>query len=267
MKKAGNIIRWIIVAALLVVVVYEAVMIYRDQKEYAIADNEYGSITGKYVRKSQQSADETDDSKEEAYAPDLDIDYDALLEENPDFIGWLYFPATGISYPVVKEKTIDEYIHKTFEGKINKAGCIFMDVLSNSNFKGYSDMVFGHNMKNGSMFGALKSIYKNKEKDILADDPYIYVYTADGVRRYRVFAYYHTTEGSESYTEVKTEDDYDSYISYIRKQTVYNIPSDISFDEHSSLLTLSTCSGESGSGKRFVVHGIFIDNITKKTDN
>ena len=268
-KSIWEILRIVIVVALLAVVLYEAVMIFFDQREYAVAGNEYEKITEQYVKTTGESVTEADTSAdsegEEAEDtgefipyPDLDIDYAKLKEINPDFIGWLYFPAVDISYPVVRENEINEYLYKTFEGTNNRSGSIFMDVLSNREFKGFSDMLFGHNMKNGTMFGSMKKLYQTKDEDLLLDDPHIYIYNEDGVRIYRVFAYYTTTEGSYSYTEVTNEDEYDDYISYIRRNTSYSIPNDMNFDNYSPLLTLSTCSGQSGSGKRFVVHSVFM---------
>ena len=271
-KIAGNsafrVIRILLVIVLLGIVVYEGIMFYRDQKEYAVAVNEYDDLRDNYITEKEDTIEDvvvTDDNGEIIGTyPNLDINFDALEEINSDFIGWLYFPAVSkINYPVVKEQTIDQYLYRTFDGKYNKAGCIFMDVLSNENFCGYSDMVFGHNMKNNSMFGSLKSIYKSGGEDVIKDNPYVYIYTKDQVLKYRIFAYYRTTQGSYSYTEVTNEDEYDDYLKYIRRSTMYEVPSELSFDDYPSLLTLSTCSGQSGSGQRFVLHTVKVQTFDK----
>ncbi len=257
-RSVGNIIRIIVVIVLLCVVAYEAVMIYIDQKEYSVAINEYDSLVDQYVvegsPKVSNEKEKEEPGKEAISAPALDIDFKALKAINPDIIGWMYFPALDITYPVVKETEIDEYIHKTFDGTYNKAGAIFMDVLSDETFNGYSDMIFGHNMKNGSMFGSLKRIYK--EEGILDEDPHVYIYTESDTFIYRVFSYYTTEAGSYSYTEVTSENDYDNYISFIKRNSMVGIPLDIDFSEYPHLLTLSTCSGQTGSGRRFVVHTV-----------
>ncbi|WP_029322026.1 class B sortase [Butyrivibrio sp. AE3004] len=252
------IVKTIIILILIAVIGYEGIMIYKDQSEYSAAVNEYDNIRDTYVKVSDDktSDNETTDDTEDSY-PVLDINYDVLYEINPDFIGWLYFPAfPKINYPIVKERSIDQYLHKTFDGKANKAGCIFMDVLSDENFSGLSDMIFGHNMKNLSMFGSLKSLYKSGNEHLLDEDPFVYIYTKDKILKYRVFAYYTTTNASYSYNEVKTHEDYDAYLDYIRKNSLIEIPQDVSFDDYPSLLTLSTCSGQAGSGRRFVVHTV-----------
>lgn len=245
-------IKGIVILILLGVVVYETVMICKDQEEYHISEEEYDEIRETYV-KGDASIGLDDEDRETSY-PDLQVDFDELLEVNSDFIAWLYFPAVDVSYPVVKEQSIDQYLYLTFEGVHNKAGCIFMDVLSHEDFSGPSDMIFGHNMKNGSMFGSLKAIYKKGGEDLIADNPHIYIYTRDKVIEYNIFAYYTTAADSYSYTEVTSDDEYDDYISYIKRSSMVDIPEGLSFEERPALLTLSTCAGQAGSGRRFVVH-------------
>ena len=259
-----RVIRIILIIVLLGVISYEAVMIYFDQKEYSVAVNEYDNIRDKYVvsdkeDKSDKQENVSDDNSQVEDYPRLDINFAELKKVNSDFIGWLYMPAiSSINYPIVKEQAIDQYLYKTFEGVPNRAGCIFMDVLSDPDFCGMSDMLFGHNMKNGSMFGALKVLYKKKDEDILGDEPYIYIYKEDKILKYRIFSYYTTTDGSYSYTEVKNTKDYDTYLDYVKRSSMIEVPQDIDFSGYPSLLTLSTCSGQSGSGRRFVVHSVKI---------
>ena len=248
-----NAIRIIIIVVLLGVVTYEAVMIYHDQKEYAVAVNEYDEIADTFVEEVPSETVPVSE-EEEVRVPNLNIDFAALKKLNSDFIGWIYFPAVHITYPIVKEQEINQYLYKTFDGTNNKAGSIFMDVLGSSDFSGPSDMLFGHNMKNGSMFGKLKELYQEKDNNLLIDNPYVFIYTENETFVYKVFAYYVTTDGSYSYTEVKSDEDYDDYIAYVSRNSMIEFPEDADFSSHPPLLTLSTCSGQSGSGKRFVVH-------------
>ena len=253
-SKTGHIIRNVIIALFLCIIVYEAVMIVRDQLEYRVSIDEYDDLKDRYVNDHRDDLVPARPATDEVDIPLFDVDFAALKAVNPDFIGWLYFPALDISYPIVKEQEIDEYLNSTFDGTYNKAGSIFMDVLSSSDFSGMSDMLFGHNMRNGTMFGSLKRIYR--EDGVLDSDPYVYIYTENGAFAYRVFAYYTTPAGSRSYDEVKTEAEYDDYIEYIMQNSMIAFPSEVSFDGYPPLLTLSTCSGQHGSGMRFVVHTV-----------
>ncbi|MCR5100688.1 MAG: class B sortase [Butyrivibrio sp.] len=262
-KKTIRAIQIIISVICIVVVVYEAIQIYRDQKAYEISGNEYDEIMEDLTGTDASSVESgsvkyvvTGDEEEsgEGY-PDLKINFKGLSAINEDYVGWIYFPALSISYPIVKEQQVDEYLTKTFKGTKNKAGCIFMDVVSSSNFDGYSDFVFGHNMRNLSMFGSLKKLYQSEE-NLLENNDYIYIYTKDYVFRYKVFAYYRTKYDSKTYDIIATDEEYDQFLKYIDSQNVYDCPEDIDFSEYPSILTLSTCAGASGGTTRFVVHTV-----------
>jgi sortase B len=248
-KTFFRILRIVLIIACIVIIGYQGYKIYDDQQEYAVADNEYEEIENKAV-----TWPEAEDEAALVEYPLLNIDFDSLESINEDFVAWLYFPALEISYPVVKENYIDQYIQTTFDGKANKAGCLFEDVLSDKDFRGMHDIVFGHNMKNLSMFGSLKLLYKKGNENLLDNNPYVYIYTKDYIFQYRIFGYYITTVGSFAYTDVQTDKNYDELLEYIDRNSLYERPVDADFSKRPSLLTLSTCSGASGSGRRFVVH-------------
>jgi sortase B len=248
-RKILNILRILAILVCIGVIIYESVHLYNDQKEYDIADDEYEEI-----RQEMANWPGAEDESQVVDYPLLNIDFEGLENINPDFVAWIYFPCLDLSYPIVQENEVDEYIHLTFDKTVNKAGCIFEDVLSDPNFKGMHDIVFGHNMRDTSMFGKLKYLYQKKDEDLLASNPYLYIYTKDYVFEYRVFGYYITKVGSEAYKVVNTNETYDEFLDYIKLHSAYKMAVEPDFSERPSLLTLSTCSGASGSGKRFVVH-------------
>ncbi|MCR4902535.1 MAG: class B sortase [Butyrivibrio sp.] len=247
-RNVWRIIRIALIIILIGVIGYESIGLYNDNKEYKEAENEYEEIEDSYV--VFNTAKEEEQSLE---YPDLQINHSSLKLINDAYIGWLYFPALDISYPVVKEEKVNQFLRVTFDGVPNTAGSIFMDVMSDENFRGMSDFVFGHNMRNGSMFGKLKKLYQSDE-DLLKDNKYVYVYTEEFIFKYEIFAYYKTRVGSDSYALVTSEDEYDEFLDYIDAVNVYKESNDIDFSTYPSLLTLSTCAGQSGSGNRFVVH-------------
>ncbi|WP_029230917.1 class B sortase [Butyrivibrio sp. VCB2006] len=248
-KKVFKILRILAIILCLGIIIYEAYRIYDDQREYAVADDEYEELKSLAL-----TWPKGEDESQIVDYPLIQVDFDKLEEINPDIVAWLYFPCLEISYPVVKENEVDEYIHLTFDKQVNKAGCLFEDVLSDREFRGMHDIVFGHNMRNGSMFGSLKKLYATGNEHLLQENPYVYVYTKDYVFQYRVFGYYITTVGSEAYKVVGTDEAYDELLEYIQNHSSYPRPAEADFTNRPSLLTLSTCSGQSGSGKRFVVH-------------
>ncbi|MFR3321064.1 MAG: sortase domain-bontaining protein [Lachnospiraceae bacterium] len=77
---------------------------------------------------------------------------------NSDIVGWLRIRALDISYPVVQGKDNDYYLHRTFEKTDNFAGCLFVNSYNMGDFTDQNTIIYGHNMKNGSMFGKLSRI-------------------------------------------------------------------------------------------------------------
>lgn len=188
--------------------------------------------------------------------PSLNIDWAELESINDDLIGWLYAPQLGISYPAVQAYYDGQYEHTTFSGEDSHAGAIFMDSISRNDFKGYSDFLFGHNMRDGSMFGGLKKLEASGGASIVNKSPYIYVYTPENIMQYRIFAWYRTLMGSPTYDDIQTEEDYDKFVKMITGQSDYPLPADVSFEDYPEILTLSTCNGMPGGNKRLVVHTV-----------
>lgn len=87
----------------------------------------------------------------------IKVDGEGLLKENKDYIGWIYVPQTDVSYPVVQGKNNDEYLHANFRKEYNYAGTIFMDSACEKGILNHHGILYGHNMRDGSMFAQLKS--------------------------------------------------------------------------------------------------------------
>jgi sortase B len=190
----------------------------------------------------------------------MHIKYSQLKAINPDFVSWLYFPYFEISYPVVHENEIDQYLKTTFDGTPNKAGCLFTDILSTTDFTGMHDIIFGHNMRNGSMFGKLKRLGQTDDRENIKQNPYIYIYTESAVYQYQIFAFYVTTVGSNAYSVVNSDEEYENFLQYISTHNAFDDQGLVDQSDHPSILTLSTCSGSSGSGRRFVIHSAKVNS-------
>lgn len=106
--------------------------------------------------------------------PDITVDFNSLIAANSDCIGWIYIPGTRINYPIVKSSDNIDYVKSTFTGKENLAGCIFSDCRVLSPFS-QKTLLYGHNMKNGSMFHDLFAIEMEPSKY-----PDVWVYLTNG---------------------------------------------------------------------------------------
>lgn len=280
-KKQQKIFNIVIPAFLGVIIVFSIYKLISIQLSYKEANDEYAALTQEYafeegIESSEQTGetviiqpgvmDQTGgmanagDSQDGAY-PRLHINYEALTELNDDFRAWIRVPVLDISYPVVRADNNEHYLNYTFEGKWNGAGCIFIDYENSDDFSDYNTYIYGHNMKNGSMFGSMKRF--RTEPDLCATNPYFYIYTQDAVYKYEIFAYYRTEYDSDRFMLVTTEDEYDYYVESARRYSLYEPAHEIDFSDRPNIITLSTCSGTSGT-KRLIVHGALIatyDNI------
>ena len=273
----------IIVTIASIVAVVAFCMVIKKAYDYKQAENEYASLqqfasdtvekteTADTVEKVEAPKDTEDDADAEAEEkkkkkelarnynredfPDIDVDFPALRQKNQDTVGWLYVGSCGISYPIVQGEDNDYYMHITFEGNRNASGAIIMDYRDDKYLKDWNTFIYGHNMKNGSMFGSLKKLLK--DETLVEQDPYIYVFLPGYIYRYKIFSYYKDKPDSKMYW---TADNLQEYRQYIRDALSLSVKDlGVETSEENNMITLVTCSG-SGEGKmRFFVHGEFID--------
>ncbi len=114
-------------------------------------------------------------------------DLQSLKEVNEDVLGWLLLPETSLSYPVVQGEDNDYYLNHTWDKTASSVGSIFLECQNSPDMDGFSTIIYGHRMRDGSMFGILRE-YKNRE--FWADHPSIYLLTEKGVGRYDIYAAY-----------------------------------------------------------------------------
>jgi len=178
-----------------------------------------------------------------------EISLDALREVNPDVLGWILIPNTKVNYPLLQGTDNDYYLGHTWEGKKNSVGSIFLEQQNSPDFTDFNTIVYGHNMKNGSMFGSLRSFGDTRYWE---RHPYIYIRNDEGVFRYEVFSSYRAEVTGSTYG-----------LSFHQFETRANflvdalenskIATGIAPDLTDRILTLSTCSG-AGYSTRWVVH-------------
>lgn len=256
-----------------------AFMIFKTARDYKAASDEYDSLR-QYASEEVSTTDtaekvsdikpieleETEERKElksnenREDFPEMEVDFKALREKNPDTVGWLYVGSCGISYPIVQGEDNDYYMNHTFEGTVNSSGAIIMDYRDDKYLKDWNTFIYGHNMKNGSMFGSLKKLLN--DETLYDSDPYIYVYLPGYIYRYKIFSYYKDKPDSKMYWTADTLQEYRQYIRDALSLSVRDLGVETS--EENNMVTLVTCSG-SGAGKmRFFVHGEFIDRYKIK---
>ncbi len=185
------------------------------------------------------------------------IDFNKLINKNPDTIGWIKVLGTDINYPVVQTNNNDFYLTHSFDKSYNKAGWIFADYI-NKNLKNNeldkNTIIYGHNRQNNSMFGTLSNVFKeewlsNKENH------YINFSTLNNNMVWKVFSTY-TIEKEEYYIQsnFSSDEEYISFLNTIKNRSTYKY--DVNISKEDKILTLSTCTNV-GKG-RTVLHAKLI---------
>jgi len=258
----SNKIYKIILVVSLVLIVVASVNIFILAREYRAGINEYRGLeqyvevveepeSTSQVEEGEQA--EQQETKESVIPVSLEIDFDKLKEINGDLVGWLYYEPLDISYPIVRGDDNDYYTHYTFENEKNSSGAIFMDFLNKPNMDNYNTIIYGHNMRNGTMFGSLKKLLN--DDSIIEEDPYFYIFTEDKAFMYEIASVYITTSDSDTYNLIETQEDQQDYINYILEVSTWLWDKEITSSD--KIVTLSTCHGLH-STNRTVVHGVLI---------
>ena len=182
------------------------------------------------------------------------VDFDTLLEINPDTIAWIRFDEPSIiNYPVVKSADNNEYLTKTFAENDNKLGAIFMDMRNSSDFSDRNTIIYGHHLNvSPEMFSRLH-LYEDEE--FCREHPNFYIYTPDGsVRTYTVFSAGIVNAAANNYdVEFASDEEFEQYIELCRESSNYQV--DVEVNAQSQILSLSTCTGDQRD-ERFLLQGV-----------
>ena len=254
-KKKSDVLLTIALIVAIAVFCYAAFNLYHIYTEYKKGTDEYNQIEEMAV--TERDADSAEVAGPNAQLkPPIEVDFDKLKRVNEDVVGWIYVDALpDISYPIVKGKDNQTYLHQTYEKNYNFAGTIFVDYENSGDFSDCNTLVYGHNMKNGSMFGHLK---KFREDDRLyKQDKYFWILTPERNYRYEIISAYTTGVNSDTYTLFKGPgEEFEKYLETIKGYSeIQTDDTDLTIKD--KIVTLSTCTGNEST--RFVVQGKRVD--------
>lgn len=174
-----------------------------------------------------------------------------LKEINKDIVGWIYFENIDINYPIVKGENNSYYLEHTFKNTENNSGSIFMDYRNDYEFNDPNTIIYGHNMRNGSMFGSLMKIMN---EDTYRENTKFWILTNNNKYKCEIFSAYIDESTSESYKlGFENKEEYNEYLNRIVEKSLYI--TGINPTQDDSVITLSTCATAEGSS-RFIVHAI-----------
>ncbi len=212
---------------------------------------------------SQTVSDETDEETE--VLPENPINFKSLHKKNSEIVAWIRIPDTNINYPVLQSLTADDfYLHRDVNKSAKYAGSIYMEYCNSSEFTDRVTVLYGHNMKDGSMFA---NLHKFENPDFFKKHRYFYVYTENEILTYEVVSAYNYSDkhimNSYNFTENKVFKNYLEYIlnprsavKNVRKKLDHKLTTD------DRVLTLSTCLNI-GDG-RYLLQGVLVkDEYTR----
>ena len=181
------------------------------------------------------------------------MDFSALLERNGDTAAWLDIPGLGLALPVVWCGDNETYLKTAFDGSSSRNGCLFLSAQAQPDFSLPYQVIYGHHIHNGSMFGDLAD-YKKREH--WQQYPTFALYTPEGDYLCTIFSCHNTQDRTEVYrVDWQVDEEYAAFLGRLQEGSLYD--TGVSVDENSRVLTLSTCdSPYSGGMKRFVVHAV-----------
>lgn len=238
-KKSNKIIVWLLLLIFISMMIFSGIKILKWLKE---------NKQNKEIKEDISNTvtiDENLDNKDK-----YNVDFETLKQTNLDTIAWIKVNGTAIEYPVVKTTNNDYYMNHAFDKTYNSAGWIFMDYKDKSDGTDKNMVLYGHNRRDGSMFGTLKNILTedwlgNKENHLI---PFI---TEKEKAEYQVFSVYRI-EKEDYYitTGFKTDEEYKKFLNTIKARSIKDFGIEVDIEDQ--IITLSTCA--SNNKYRVVLH-------------
>lgn len=251
----GKWVRRILIIVFLAVFLFCAGSLYLIMSRYKNDDMIYFNAAKEYTIQEEDSSDEAvsdEDEGEIEFSP-IGIDFESLLAANSDIIGWIYCEDTVINYPVLQGEDNDFYLHHTYEGDYSVAGSIFVDTTNRPGFVDSNTVIYGHHMKNGSMFASLE---KWKDQEYYEEHPVMWLLTPEQDYKIVLFSCYGTSAYSDTYTVfTRPCEELNDYLDDCVWQSEFQ--SDIELDPEAHYVVLSTCAYMFDNA-RYVVHGMLI---------
>lgn len=214
----------VIMGCLVCIMLFSAWKIYSIMRDYKNNQDIYDTISGQ--------------SRDGEFTGD--IDFDALRKINPDVVGWIYYKDTIIDYPIVKGEDNDKYLYTMFDGTYSGFGCLFVDAVTEAPFKQFNTIVYGHHMRNGSMFAPLQKL---KEESFCKEHPRLELITPEGKFHLEIWAFLNQPSDSNLYTtNIRDIGGREVYLDTVQKLASYT--TDVAVEPTDRLVLLSTCAYE-----------------------
>lgn len=213
-----------------------------------IADFAEPTVSIRIETSEEEIKAELDDETIGSLMEECEINFASLCDINQDVAAWIRFEDGKIDLPILDEsqKELDYYLHHDIYGEESSAGTLFVENTDRVKNR----IIYGHNMKNGSMFGSLKYLVWDENA---LQNPEFTIWTVDGVEHlYEIISIAITEENSSLYQMPESDEEYDSYVNLLLSAGTYSNVDAEGLSTRNDLVTLSTCYGM-GSNERLIV--------------
>lgn len=198
-----------------------------------------------------------------AVIPEKSLDWELLHGINEDIYAWICVPGTLVDYPVVQHPSDNEYyLMHNLDGSYGYPACLYTENYNSKDFSDYNTVIYGHNMKDGTMFATLHYF---ETMDISSENQFFYIYTEDSVRVYLIV-------GAYQFPAKHLLEDYDMENIYVYEQYlkdmfrlsyedtlgVSNMRADTELNMSDRIVTLSTCVNNQDHSYRYLVVGKYL---------
>ena len=182
----------------------------------------------------------------------LAIQWAQLLKKNSDVAGWILLPAVDLSYPVLQGEDNEKYLHRSISGEYLYARSIFLDSKCSRSFRAYNTILYGHNMRDGSMFAKLKDY---RDPEIYESCPYFWIFTPQKDLLYRICSIHPEGVGGSSFIiRFGSGKELEEWRQKVREQS--EVETGWEPNPEDRIVTLSTCTEDRGT--RYAVQGVLV---------
>ena len=188
---------------------------------------------------------------------EIPIDFASLTSQYPDVYAWIQIPGTKIDYPILRREGDNSYyLNHTLEGEERIEGAIFTEDYNKKDFTDPNTVIYGHNMRNGSMF---RGLHDYQDPAYLPEHQEVLIYLPDRILHYQIFAAY--TYDSRHLLESFDFTDQSVFQGYLdsilgRKEMGSSIDRSVDVTSEDKIITMSTCNGN--DDQRYLVQAVLL---------
>lgn len=246
----------LIILILALLLMFSIGQIIKTTYDYRNSQQVYESLQNEFVE--MQGIEDTEPDMpiqpiETVETAPITVDFNSLLEKNSDIVGWIYCQDTPINYPVVQAENNDYYLRRDLNEKYLVGGTVFVDYRNGAVGEDRNYIVYGHNMKDGTMFSSLT---KYKEQSYYDEHLVLYYLTPTVNYKIELYAGSVVRRDAIIYAPNPDKEEFAEFLNKAKMNSTFD--SNVVINENDTLITLSTCSYEYNNA-RYIIIGKLIE--------